>query len=214
VTLFFYRILDLVTDLQLTPCSSLLSDNSSIILQLEAQATNSTLSEAQANSTSSEAQVDSTQSEALPSSTQPEAQEVNNPSLQQSSPDQNYYFVLEPEQVASVINYQAPPTYPYMPIYTNLTNQTPTATYTNLNQFLTPTVTCTAAPISYTQQSTTHETLAVAAEVTTTGEVDRSLEINRYNHIYPVNDPNLRTTCYSSVESDSDSEKLEPRKVA
>jgi len=60
------------------------------------QATNSTLSEAQANSTSSEAQVDSTQSE---------AQEANNPSLQQSSPDKNCYFVLEPEQVASVVNY-------------------------------------------------------------------------------------------------------------
>jgi hypothetical protein len=75
---------NLVTDLQLTPCSSLLSNNSSIVLQLEAQATNSTLSEAQANSTSSEAQVDSTQSEAQPSSTQSEAQETNTPSLQQS----------------------------------------------------------------------------------------------------------------------------------
>jgi hypothetical protein len=64
-----------------------LSNNSSIVLQLEAQAT---------NRTSSEAQVDSTQSE---------AQEANNPSLQQSSPDKNYYFVLEPEQVASVVNY-------------------------------------------------------------------------------------------------------------
>ena len=85
-----------MTDLQLTPRSSLLSNNSSIVLQLEAQATNSTLSEAQANSTLSEAQVDSTQSE---------AQEANNPSLQQSSPDKNYYFVLEPEQDASVVNY-------------------------------------------------------------------------------------------------------------
>ena len=66
---------NLVTDLQQTPCSSLLSNNSSIVLQLEAQATNSTLSEAQANSTSSEAQVDSTQSE---------AQETNTPSMQQS----------------------------------------------------------------------------------------------------------------------------------
>jgi hypothetical protein len=75
---------NLVTDLQLTPCSSLLSNNSSIVLQLETQATNSTLSEAQANSTSSEAQVDSTQSEAQPSSTQSEAQETNTPSLQQS----------------------------------------------------------------------------------------------------------------------------------
>jgi hypothetical protein len=82
-----------------------LSSNSSIILQLEAQATNSTLSEAQANNTSSEAQVDSTQSEAQPSSTQSEAQEANNPSLEQFSPDKNYYFVLEPEQVASVVNY-------------------------------------------------------------------------------------------------------------
>jgi hypothetical protein len=75
---------NLVTDLQLTPCSSLLSNNSSIVLQLEAQATNSTLSEAQANSTSSGAQVDCTQSEAQPSSTQSEAQETNTPSLQQS----------------------------------------------------------------------------------------------------------------------------------
>jgi hypothetical protein len=57
---------NLVTDHQLTPCSSLLSNNSSIVLQLEAQATNSTLSEAQANSTQSE------------------AQETNTPSLQQS----------------------------------------------------------------------------------------------------------------------------------
>jgi hypothetical protein len=109
-----------------------LSNNSSIVLQLEAQATNSTLSEAQANSTSSgapvdctlseaqanstssgaqvdctlsEAQANSTSSEAQVDSTQSEAQEANNPSLQQSSPDKNYYFVLEPEQDASVVNY-------------------------------------------------------------------------------------------------------------
>jgi hypothetical protein len=48
------------------------------------QATNSTLSEAQANSTSSGAQVDCTQSEAQPSGTQSEAQETNTPPLQQS----------------------------------------------------------------------------------------------------------------------------------
>ena len=91
-----------------------MSNNPSIVLQLEAQATNSTLSEAQANSTSSGAQVDctlteaqanSSSSEAQVDSTQSEAQEANNPSLQQSSPDKNYYFVLEPEQVASVVNY-------------------------------------------------------------------------------------------------------------
>ncbi len=95
-----------------------------------------------------------------------------------------------------------------MPTYTTLANQTPTVTYTNLNQFLTPTVTYTAALIIYTQQPTTHETPAVTAEVTTTGEVDLSLEINRYDHIYTVHDPNLRTTCYSSVVSDSDSRSL------
>ena len=95
-----------------------------------------------------------------------------------------------------------------MPTYTTLTNQTPTVTYTNLNQFLTPTVTYTAAPLMYTQLTTTHETPAVTAEVTTTGEVDHSLEINRYDHIYTVHDPNLRTTCYSSVVSDSDSRSL------
>jgi len=65
----------------------------------------------------------------------------------------------------------------------------------------------------YTQLTTTHETPAVTAEVTTTGEVDHSLEINRYDHIYTVHDPNLRTTCYSSVGSDSDSEKPEPRRI-
>ena len=65
----------------------------------------------------------------------------------------------------------------------------------------------------YTQPTTTHETPAVTAEVTTTGEVDHSLEINRYDHIYTVHDPNLRTTCYSSVGSDSDSEKPETRRV-
>ena len=87
----------------------------------------------------------------------------------------------------------------------NKHSATATVTYTNLNQFLTPTVTYTA--------TTTHETPAVTAEVTTTGEVDHSLEINRYDHIYTVHDPNLRTTCYSSVGSDSDSEKLEPRRI-
>jgi hypothetical protein len=115
--------------------------------------------------------------------------------------------VLGPEQVANVVSYQVATDYSHTPTYTTLT---PTVTFTNLNQFHPPTVTYTAEPLIYTQQQISQEAPAVAAEVTTTGEMDHSLEIDRYHH---TNDPNLRTTCYSSVGSDSDSEKIEPRRV-
>jgi hypothetical protein len=136
-----------------------------------------------------------------------EAQNTNGPSTQQSTSDQSYYFVLGPEQVANVVSYQVATDYGHTPTYTTLT---PTVTFTNLNQFHPPTVTYTAEPLIYTQQQISQEAPAVAAEVTTTGEMDHSLEIDRYDH---KNDPNLRTTCYSSVGSDSDSEKIEPRRV-
>ena len=205
------RIRSSSTDIVTTSISSTqMPDNSNIVPQSEVTEVTSTLSEAQSDSTTSDSQIDSTQSDAQNTITQPEAPETSITSPQQPIPDQNYYFVLNPEQVTNVVNYQAPPTYPYQPTYATLT---PTVTYTNLNQFITPTVTYTAEPLICTQQPITQEVPAVAAEVTATEEVDHSLEINRYDHIYPTHDPNLRTTCYSSVGSDSDGEKIEPRRV-
>ncbi|MFN9687072.1 MAG: hypothetical protein ACK583_17635, partial [Cyanobacteriota bacterium] len=206
------------SSLPASQADSTLADTS----EAQANSTLSDMSSTQASSTTSEAQIENnseiTSTENIPpdmynlqyaqnTNMHSEAQNTNGPSTQQSTSDQSYYFVLGPEQVANVVSYQVATDYGHTPTYTTLT---PTVTFTNLNQFHPPTVTYTAEPLIYTQQQISQEAPAVAAEVTTTGEMDHSLEIDRYDH---KNDPNLRTTCYSSVGSDSDCEKIEPRRV-
>jgi len=160
-----------------------------------------------------------TQQEAppLPSAalhTQQEQVTANTQSEVTANVDHGYYFLMEPDQTTQVFNFQPANVYPYTPTYTTLTSNTPTVTYTHLNQYVNPTVTYTAAPVIYTQQLPVPEMPTATVDVTPEAEdLDSSIEITRYSLQDIPNDPHLHTTHYSSVGQDSDNEQIEPRRV-